>query len=342
MKKLAGIFLVVVLLFACRKDEVIAPVSEDAEAEFLQIPEGFPNMDFPEDNQYTNARWKLGKMLFYEKRLSIDQSISCASCHNPKLAFADKSAVSFGAYGRAGSRNAPSLSNIGYHPYFLREGSVPTLEMQVLVPIQEHNEFDHNIVEIGKILQQDSIYISLSKKAYARLPDAFVITRALAVFQRSMISGNSKYDQYNFQGKKTALNEIEKKGMDLFFSNRTNCSECHSGFNFSNYSFQNNGLYENYDDIGRQRFSNKSSDEGLFKVPSLRNVELTPPYMHDGSLKSLEEVVEHYNSGGKPHKNKSPLLHVLSLNEEEKKALLAFLKNLSDQDFVSNTIWQKQ
>jgi cytochrome c peroxidase len=330
-------------LFACNKDEdKESTLGSNKEEPLLRIPEAFPPVNFPTGNELTKARWDLGKRLFYEKKLSIDQSISCGSCHKAALAFADDRALSPGVYNRPGVRNAPSLANVAYQPYLLREGSVPTLEMQVLVPIQEHNEFNHNLVDIVDELGKDSLYQQQSKLAYNRSFDAFVLTRAISLFQRTMISGNSPYDQYTFQGKSAALTNAERRGMDLFFDTKTKCSTCHSGFNFTNYSFQNNGLDSIYKDQGRFRFSNDSADLAKFKVPSLRNVALTAPYMHDGRFSSLEEVIEHYNSGGAKHRNKHAAVHPLQLSQQEKQDLLAFLHSLTDFDFVNDPRWREE
>ena len=280
-----------------------------------------------------------GKKIFFDPVLSLDSTISCASCHKQEFAFADNRAFSPGIKNRAGKRNAPSLANIGYHPYFLREGGVPTLEMQVLVPIQEHNEFNHNIVDIGNQLKKNPEYVKMAKTAYNREPDYWVITRALGVFERTLISGNSKYDKYLLE--KLKLSAKEEEGRKLFFSSKTNCSSCHSGFDFTNYSFSNTGLYLNYKDIGRLRFTKDSSDMAKFKVPSLRNIEVTAPYMHDGSLETLEEVIEHFNSGGKNHVNKSEILKPLHLSDEEKGNLILFLKTLTDYEFIDNKVFRK-
>lgn len=325
---------------ACKKENHgLAPTS--AKNNLLQIPKGFPEMEFPEGNEFNAERWQLGKLLFFDKRLSINNSISCGSCHKPSLAFADDVSLSPGVFNRAGTRNSPSLANVGYHPYLLKEGSLPTLEMQVLVPIQEHNEFNHNIVDIANELKLDSAYSQMSRNAYNREVDPFVITRAISNFQRTLISGNSAYDQFSFQNNNAALNSQEKAGMNLFFSSKTNCSNCHGGFNFTNYSFKNNGLDSVYADNGRQRFTNDSADEALFKVPSLRNVGLTAPYMHNGSLSSLSEVIEHYNNGGKNHKHKSSLIRPLNLTESEKAELISFLNSLSDFEFVTDSRWKE-
>lgn len=340
MRRLS-VILVFISLFACQEEGQEEVVPLNREATLLNIPEGFPEMEFPLGNELNKERWELGKRLFYEKRLSIDNSLSCGSCHKPSLAFADNRDFSPGVFNRAGSRNAPSLANVGYHPYLLREGSVPTLEMQVLVPIQEHNEFNHNLVKIVEELEQDSSYTAASQAAYDRPFDGFVLTRAISVFQRTMLSGNSAYDQYTNQGNNTALGTAEKKGMELFFSNKSDCSSCHGGFNFTNYNFENNGLDSIYLDNGRFRLTNEPKDEALFKVPSLRNVGLTSPYMHDGRFASLEEVVEHYNNGGESHKNKSSLIRPLQLTVEEKVQLVAFLNSLTDYDFVNDSKWKE-
>lgn len=257
-----------------------------------------------------------------------------------QFAFSDTVAMSLGARKALGTRNAPTLANVAYNPYFTRDGGVPTLEMQVLVPIQEHNEFDFNILLIADRMKMDSTYVLMSRKAYNRAPDHFVITRALGCFERTIISGNSRYDQYHFQGNQEVLSESELKGKELFFSEEVGCANCHSGFNFTNYSFENNGLYMSYADSGRIRLTNEEKDRALFKVPTLRNVALTAPFMHDGSMKSLTEVIDHYSSGGKPHKHKSHHIKPLNLNSEEKDQLVAFLQTLTDEDFVNNKLYQ--
>ena len=330
-------FIIAVLLalavIACQK-ELPDPVAEPEP--LVALPPGFQSPVFPSGNELTPARWALGKRLFYDPVLSSDSTLSCASCHHSSKAFGDTVAFSPGVAGRPGTRNAPTLANIGYHPYFTREGGVPTLEMQILVPIQEHNEFDFNIVLLAERLQRDTSYVRMSHEAYEREPDAFVITRSIACFERTFVSGQSRYDQYFFQGKNEALTTAEKRGMDLFFSEKTDCSQCHSGFNFTNYAFENNGLYADYPDPGRFRLTELESDRARFKVPTLRNVALTAPYMHDGSLPTLEAVVEHYNSGGQPHPNKSALVRPLALTAAEKADLVAFLKSLTDDAFVNN------
>lgn len=307
-----------------------------SEPELMEIPKGFPQMDIPADNAFTMSRWQLGKRLFYDKSLSVNNTISCASCHKSALAFSDSVALSNGVNEAAGTSNAPTLTNAGYYTAYTRAGGVPTLEMQVLVPVQEHNEFNTSILDIAQKLAADGAYRSMAQEAYGRNIDPYVITRALACFERSLISGNSRFDQYYYQGKSNALSALELQGMQLFFSERTNCSGCHSDFNFTNARFENNGLYLNYADSGRIRITHIESDRARFKVPTLRNIALTGPYMHDGSISSLEAVIEHYNSGGAAHPNKSSLIRPMQLSAQEKASLVAFLKSLSDYTFIRN------
>jgi cytochrome c peroxidase len=323
---------------ACQQQELEKPLYFLA---LMEVPEGFPKVESPEDNRFTEARWALGKKLFFDPVMSVDSSISCASCHLPELAFSDNQAFSPGVQQRPGTRNVPGLANVAYHPYFTREGGVPTLEMQVLVPIQEHNEFDYNIVLLAERLNKDSTYVKMAKTAYERMPDPFVITRAIACFERSLLSGYSPYDQYTSYNQPEALSPAEIRGMELFFSERTQCYQCHEGFNFSNYAFENNGLYADYPDPGRFRLTGSEADRALFKVPSLRNVARTAPYMHDGSIPTLEAVIDHYETGGQAHPNKSPLLQPLQLTESEKQDLVDFLHALTDETFINNPLFKK-
>jgi len=334
---LSGI-LALLVLSACKKEAPEIALSNG----LFPIPAGFPKIEFPDDNQFTIDRWKLGKRLFFEKALSLNNTVSCSSCHKPELAFSDNVALSLGDSGKVGRSNAPTLSNVAYHPYFTRAGGVPTLEMQILVPIQEHDEFNTNIVDIAERLKQIPAYVEDAQKCYNREMDPFVITRAIATFERSLISGNSRYDAYVQKGEFDALNKQEKRGLELFLSEKTNCSKCHTGFDFTNYAFENNGLYSDYSDLGRFRVTGLEADRAKFKVPSLRNVELTAPYMHDGSKPTLELVVDHYNIGGASHPNKSQFIKALGLSQEEKDDLVAFLKSLTDLSFAGNSAFQPE
>lgn len=320
------------VLNSCKKDPAILVVED----EIMAIPMGFPLINFPAENSYTKERWQLGKQLFFDKQLSKNNFISCASCHKQNLAFSDDMALSIGDDNTIGTSNAPTLANVAYHPYYTRAGGVFTLEMQILVPIQEHNEFNTNMIDVVEKLNQNIMYQAMAQTAYNRELDAFVITRALATFERSLISGNSRFDDFLYKGNTNALNESEQRGFLLFTSNKTNCSSCHSGFNFTNYAFENNGLYENYADSGRMRLTQLPQDRAKFKVPTLRNIALTAPYMHNGGFNTLTDVLEHYNTGGQNHTNKSILIKPLTLTTQEKQDLINFLHSLTDNKFIQN------
>lgn len=319
------------ILLACERDHSLsAPAEEGAYEAFI------PEIVYPDDNTPTDVRIALGKKLFFDPILSEGNEISCASCHKPELAFADDRAVSPGIEGRLGERNSPSLVNVAYQNSLMREGGVPNLEMQALVPIADPFEMGSNILEAAERLQEISEYIDLSQQAYEREPDPFVITRSLAAYQRTLLSNESRYDQFKYEGDHRALTSLEVQGMNVFFSEKTQCSSCHSGFDFTNYEYANTGLYEEYEDEGRYRLTLEESDRSKFKVPSLRNVGLTAPYMHNGSMNTLSEVIDHYASGGKDHSNKSELITGFELDGTEKQALIAFLHSLTDENFINN------
>ena len=307
----------------------------------LDLPPGFPAPEIPADNQMTASRVALGKKLFFDPILSRDTTISCGSCHFQENAFAEPKAVSVGIDGRLSTRNAPALFNLAWSNHFFRDGGQPTLELQAKGPIMAEHEMDLNILEAMERLREDPEYVELFWQAYQREPDPFGITRALSAFERTLISGNSPYDQYHFRNQPDALSQQEIRGMELFFSDSLNCSTCHSGFNFSNDDFENNGLYAVYGDTGRARTTGLPENVGKFKVPSLRNVEVTGPYMHDGSVNSLEAVIDHYASGGQGHVNQSPLITGFSLSEQEKMDLLVFLKALTDEEFLNNSTFRQ-
>jgi cytochrome c peroxidase len=302
--------------------------------------EGFPSVVHPDNNEYSEERTSLGKLLFYDPILSSDSTISCASCHKQEFAFGDNVSVSKGVDGRLGARNSPSLANVAYHPYFTREGGVPSLEHHVLVPLQEHAEMDLNILIAAERIGKSDRYMKLCESAYPDKPYYFAITSSLAQFQRSFISSNSKFDDYLVNQDPKSLTQSELNGMKLFFSNRTNCSSCHEGINFTNYGFENNGIYKTYLDPGRYRLTKEDADRAKFKIPSLRNVGLTAPYMHDGSMSSLEEVIEMYSKGGRGSPYQSQLIKPLNLTDKEKKDLVEFLKTLTDTEFIQNKEFQ--
>lgn len=331
------LFLFLVILVGACQPEHTSPLVETPYE--LTIPRGFPYPDVPEDNTLTTARVALGKRLFFDPALSRNLSVSCASCHKQELAFADDQAVSPGVDGQLGFRNSPTLANLAYLQEVNKDGGVPKLDLHALVPIEDHAELDFNILGLADRLNADPTYEADFLKAYDDAANPFTITRALGAFLRTLISGNSTYDQY--LAGNTSLNAEALAGEALFFSERTNCGSCHTGFNFTDNSFRNNGLYADYEDTGRQRVTILAEDVGKFRVPTLRNINLTRPYMHDGSLPDLAAVLEHYNKGGKDHPNQDPRIRPLHLTDEEQQQIIAFLHTLTDATFLTNPAFQQ-
>ncbi|MEL7222093.1 MAG: cytochrome c peroxidase [Bacteroidota bacterium] len=330
---LSGAFLL--LLSACNPKPTLPTV--DATPYHFDVPEGFPAPADPDENLISAAKVALGKRLFYDPILSSDYTISCNSCHKQGYAFADQVAISPGVEGRLGLRNAPSLVNLAYVSVFHKDGGVPKLDMQAGTPIEDADEMNLPIQQAAERLNAIPSYEDAFYQAYGKPANSFTITRALAAFIRTMISGDSPYDQYTFQGKAAAMTAAQLRGQALFFSDRLACSSCHSGFNFAQDSFFNNGLKLNYGrDPGRQRVTIDTLDVGKFRVPSLRNVARTAPYMHNGSLPDLEGVVEHYNQGGVGHPLQDRRIKVLALSPTEKEDLIAFLNALTDEGFIKN------
>ena len=326
MKKLIFCFFVTGILSGCADEGL-----QDRTISFKQ-PHYFPSITFPEGNEPTQLRFELGRKLFYEKQLSKNEDVSCASCHRLPAAFTDGRTVS-SFHENEFARNAPTLANLAWSPYFMSEGGVPTLELQALGPIHEKHELALSMEEVIARLKNKSNYSILSKSAYGRELDAFTITRALACFERALISGDSKFDRYYFL-KSNDYSDVEQKGMELFFSERTQCSSCHALPFFTDYQFYSLGLEDA--DIGLERRTYSAADRGKFKTPTLRNIELTAPYMHNGSMSSLEEVVSFYNNGGGTRSTKDSRVKPMNLSKEEEAELVAFLKTLTDWNFVQH------
>lgn len=321
-------------LTACRLEGDDAPATTLTYP--LELPVGFPNMPVPADNFLTYDRVQLGKRLFYDPILSRDSSISCGSCHLQTHGFADVTAFSEGIEGRAGFRNAPTLSNLAWHPYFFFDGGVPTLELQVLAPIEAHFEMDNALQAVLERLARHPQYPALFRKAYGRDPDPFSLTRAIAAFERTLVTGESAWDRYSTGADPTAMTASALRGWALFNSDSLQCSSCHSGFDFTDHQFQNIGLPVTTADSGRMRITLAESDRGKYKTPSLRNIALSAPYMHDGSIGSLEGVIDHFASGGQRYLNQSPLVQGFVISDAEKADLIAFLHALTDWEFVTD------
>jgi cytochrome c peroxidase len=327
----------------------------------------------PQDNPMSPEKVVLGRALFFDERLSGNGTMSCASCHDRTKGFADGKTKPSGSTGQLLPRNAMGLANVAYFPLLTwGNPTLKSLEEQALVPM-----FGELPVELGITGAEETVIGRLredpaSRAAFAAAfpedgePITFPnIVKAIASFERTLISGGSPYDRYTYGGAPDALSDAAKRGMDLFFSERLECYHCHSGMNFTTafrsaataieeMDFHNTGLYNLGPDgayapggEGLFEFTANPADKGKFRVPSLRNVALTGPYMHDGSVATLAEVIDHYAAGGRiivegpfagdgtKNPNKSPLVKGFSITPEEKADVLSFLESLTDPAFVA-------
>lgn len=280
----------------------------------------------------------LGKKLFFDPIFSLDHSISCASCHNPKFAYADNKPFSFGVNASVGVRNTPSVMNMASRPYFFHDGRVPTLEIQALSPVENPLEMNLPFEEAKNRIKANKHYVKLFKAIYDTLPTTNNITNALAEFQRSLESnGSAPHDKWMNGIDSTALTISQQRGRELFLSDKSKCFECHFGPDFTGDEFRNIGLYDGKTllDKGRYEITGDSTDIGKFKTPSLRNVALTAPYMHNGIFNTLEEVIDFYSnpySVVKTPINIDTLMEKpLNFTKQEKEDLVNFLHSLTDK-----------
>lgn len=286
----------------------------------------FEQIHYPTDNPLDQSIAVFGEKLFFDQRLSSDNLISCASCHKPELAFADSVGISPGVEGRLGFRNAPTLFNVAYKSSLMLDGAVPNLEMQAIVPIQDHNEMAMSMRDLVTKLSQIKEYQEFSQQLFNRDLDAYVITRALANYERTLISNNSRFDSFYYKNENDALTESEKKGWKLF--KEKGCIECHSLPHFSNHSIMSSGFAIDINDLGRFRITSDSADIGKFVVPTLRNIALTKPYLHNGSYSSLEKVIkDHYQAKRIRSQNRINL----DIDREEVFLLVQFLNTLTNR-----------
>jgi len=281
---------------------------------------------------------QLGQMLFNDKLLSNKQTISCSSCHNPAFAFSDTIAFSLGDEGKPGKRNAPGITNQSERSFFFYDGRAASLEEQALFPIADPLEMNLSIDKAVERLNKSDKYVKVFLSIYKELPNAQNLGRALAAFERTLETSNSAWDRYG-KGDKKAVNAAVLRGRKIF-NTKGKCFDCHSGTDFTNDEFRNIGLYNGNDlnDKGRADFTKKNEDVGKFKVPGLRNVAVTAPYMHNGMFKSLKEVVAYYNNptsvvSGSINTD-SLLAQPLNLSFAELEDLEAFLNALTDQQFL--------
>jgi cytochrome c peroxidase len=332
MLRYAGFSLLALVAASCDQDEPPLSPLTDAIA-----PQGYPvgpiTQAAPAGNELTEERAQLGKRLFFDKGLSRTGEVACATCHRPEHAFAEPTPVSTGVDGRKGKRNAPALINIAWNESYFWDGRVETLEQQTGKPIEHPDEMDLPLPEAVRRLTADPTYVTAFARAYDAAPDEELLRKALASFVRTLVSGDSPYDRF-LGGDQGALPAAARRGLELFFGEKGACFHCHPPGTLTNDGFFNNGSFTAGGDPGRQALTGRTGDLGKFKVPGLRNIGVTGPYMHDGSVVTLEQVVEQYTHGGRGDPSVDPLILPLDLTPGEKSDLLSFLRALTDERFL--------
>lgn len=333
-------------LFSCNTDDNYQEINETMQ---FRIPSNFPapTQDIA-GNYPTNKGFELGRKLFYDGRLSADGTISCSFCHEQAFAFTHHGHdFSHGINNLAGTRNAPAVQNMAFQSEFFYDGASNSLELLSIVPIHNPVEMDDNLENIANKLSQDTEYVKLFDQAFddGRVSSGNIL-KALAQFMAMMVSADSRYDKYVRNEPGGKMSEQELYGLDLFSQK---CASCHQTDLFTDNSFRNNGLQPNpnLNDLGRETVTGFTEDRYKFKVPSLRNVELTAPYMHDGRFGSLQSVLNFYSNGVQHSETLDPLLQQgsnlgIPLTEEEKEAIIAFLKTLTDNEFINNPLFYYQ
>ncbi len=324
-------------VYSCKKE----PGNDGPTPYKLAIPSGLPAMAIPDSNPLTEEGIELGRRLFYDPILSGNNTMSCGSCHKQQFAFTDSNlSLSIGIDGLPGTRNTMSLANLGYQKKFFWDGGAADLESQVIDPIQNPLEMHETLPRVIGKLNADPEYPALFEKVFGKGPITTpMVMKALAQFERTLISGNSRYDQYK-RGQ-AGLTEQEQRGMALFEAeDKGDCVHCHSlGSTFSDFEFRNTGLDSIPVDPGRYRITLLGTDSGRFKTPSLRNVAVTAPYMHDGRFRTLEECIDHYNTNFHYTKYLDGNIVRLQkgrLSAQDKADLVAFLQTLTDHEFLTN------
>jgi cytochrome c peroxidase len=309
-----------------------SPIPKDtlpAKLLVAEVPLGLAPRPVPTDNPLTEARVQLGRKLFFDPILSADQSVACASCHQPKHGFASAEARPRGIRGQQLARRAPTLFNRAYGTAFFWDGRVGSLEEQALRPIEDPAEMGSTVADTVQRLRTNPQYAAQFATAFDDGVTATNLARALAGFQRVLLRGNSRVDRFRRNGEHAALSPEERSGLWLYES-KARCWRCHTGANFTDEGFHNTGVSWDKEpaDLGRYAVTKKDEDRGKFKTPTLRGVGLATSYMHDGSMRTLEEVIEFYNRGGIANPNRDPGLAPLGLSTQQMRDLVAFLKAL--------------
>lgn len=302
----------------------------------LHIPLGLDadQLEIPKDNPLTAAKVELGKLLFFDPRLSVDDTVACASCHSPQFGFSNGLATAIGVKGQRGGRSAPVAINRAFSTRQFWDGRAASVEEQALGPIQASIEMGHTLKAVVTKLKRFRRYRELFGKAFGTDVTSEGIAKAIASFERTLLSGNSPFDRYE-AGDTSALSPAARRGL-VIFRTKANCTSCHAGFNFTDEDFHNIGvgMDKPKPDLGRFAVTKQDADRGAFKSPTLRDVVLSAPYMHDGSLKTLEEVIEYYDRGGTKNRWLDEKIKPLGLTAQEKRDLLAFLKALTGAPIV--------
>lgn len=322
----------------------------------LDIPPHFPPMDIPANNPMTVEGVNVGRKLFYDPILSRDSTQSCGSCHNNAFAFTDHgNDLSVGITGALGTRNAMAMVNLGYGTEMFWDGRAETLEEQIFFPVRDPLEMDFNWPDALARLNANPVYAQEMYDAFGCSPiDSTDVAKAIAQFLRTMISGNSKFDAWVAAGADTTLlaayfTQEEKLGFEAFQVSQKGCAHCHGTVLTTDNDFHSNDLFPvPYEDLGVGGISGDPFDMGLFKTPTLRNIALSGPYMHDGSLETLEDVLDRYSAGMQDTDNQDPVFenHFVAseggipMSEDEKAAIIAFLHTLTDTSFINNPAYQ--
>ncbi len=289
---------------------------------WAEVPAGLPPVKHPADNPPTPEKIALGKQLYFDPRLSEDNTVSCATCHDPKKGWSNDDIFATGVGGAKGGRNSPTVINSAYYKLQFWDGRAKTLEEQALGPIQNPVEMKMTLVDVVGRLDKIEGYRDQFQKVFGTGVTEEGIAKAIAAFERTVLSGDAPYDKFK-AGDKTALSESAQRGMNLFFG-KANCSSCHSGASFTDSAFHNIGLDSK--DEGRRAISGLEGDQGAMKTPTLREIHRTAPYMHNGSLKTLEDVVQHYNKGGNGNPQQDEEIYALNLTPEEVADIVTFMK----------------
>lgn len=338
MKKIFTLLFLLVIVAGCQNTTVEDPPEGYTLEDYTKVASHFDPIPVPDYNELTLEKVKLGRYLFYEKRLSADSSIACESCHYQRFAFADSGPeTSTGANGEAEFRNTMGLFNTAYYPILFWDGHGDKIESPAYRGLWLPMIFASDTNEVFERLKNDPMYPPMFEAAFG--PDYKIngpeIAHAIASFVRTIVSDRSPYDKF-VQGQTTAMTPQQVQGMNLFFSDTVNCAECHSGELFTDNQFHNTGTTTHYFDFGYYYVTGDPNDRGKFKTPTLRNVEITYPYLSTGVYHTLEEVIDNYNRGGYPYYNKSELIVPLNLNARQKADLLAFLIALTDEELITD------